>query len=333
MTRYGWDASNHDWPRGPMDLARARREGISLFTHKASEGSSFTDPNFDEAMTRAQAAAFPVVGAYHVLWPENPIGQADYFLSVVDRYAPWWRQHPCFIFQTDAELFQEFKPYRQPTLAEIHAFSDRILARTGVPASRIPCYGPEWLYGNSLTGLRYPLWASAYGGNPAGPFAQHAAKDTDTRWRPYSGQTPVILQCGSNATIAGQTPSDINVIRVDTDAQLQALFLGNPGDDMPLDPDTKAYLEDRFDDLQNRLNLDRLTKIDETRSAVGNIQSAVGAMRPLVGATAAKVGSLGSAGQIDVHQLADALVTDLGPDLGKQLAIALGAAITKGATS
>lgn len=244
MTRYGFDASNHDWGRGPMDLARARREGISLFTHKASEGSTFTDPYFAEAMRRAKAAGFPVVGGYHVLWPGDPVGQADYFLSVINAQAPWWRDHPCFIFQTDAELFQEFKPYRQPTLAEIHAFSDRIVAKTGVVPTRVPAYAPEWLYGNSLTGLRYPLWASAYGGNPSGQFNAHAATDTDRRWHPYSGKTPVILQCGSNATIAGQAPCDIDVIRASSDLELQYLFNGRP-DPAPVtgDPDmTELWL-------------------------------------------------------------------------------------------
>lgn len=215
-----------------MDLARARREGIALFTHKASEGTTFTDPYFGQAGPRMRSAGFPVAGSYHVLWPNNPAGQADYWLSAVEQHTPWWRQHPCWIWQIDAELFQEFNPYRAPNLAEINACGDRIVARTGCRPSQVVVYGPEWLYGDALRGLKYRLWASAYGGNPAGPFTDHAPADNDPRWHPYSGQTPIVLQHGSNATIAGQAPADINVIRVASDAALQALFLGTLGDDM-----------------------------------------------------------------------------------------------------
>lgn len=230
MTRYGWDASNHDWPRGPMDLALAKQQGISLFTHKSSEGSTYTDPNFDEAMTRAQAAGFPVVGAYHVLWPNNPAAQADFWISVVNQYAPWWRQHPCWIWQIDAELFQEFNPFRQPTVSEINQCGDRIVAQTGVKPSQVVVYAPEWLYGSGLSGLKYRcLWASNYTSGSGG-FKTLYPGDTSTRWHAYSGITPTILQYTSTATIAGQSPADANAIRVNSDAELQALFLG--GDDM-----------------------------------------------------------------------------------------------------
>jgi hypothetical protein len=41
MTEYGWDTSDYDWSRGPMDVALARRQGISLLTCKVSEGTGF----------------------------------------------------------------------------------------------------------------------------------------------------------------------------------------------------------------------------------------------------------------------------------------------------
>lgn len=233
MTRYGWDASNHDWGRGPMNLSLAKSQGISLFTHKSSEGSTYTDPNFDGAMTRAQQANFPVVGSYHVLWPNNPLAQADWWISRVNTYAPWWRQHPCFIWQIDAELFQNFNPYRQPTVAEINACGDRVVNGTGIKPSQVVVYAPEWLYSNTLTGLKYRcLWASSYGPG-TGSFQSlytSAGGDASSRWHSYSGISPTILQYTSSATIAGQAPADANAIRVNSDADLQALFTG--GDDM-----------------------------------------------------------------------------------------------------
>ena len=32
MTVFGWDASDYDWGRGPMNLAAARTDGIDFFT-------------------------------------------------------------------------------------------------------------------------------------------------------------------------------------------------------------------------------------------------------------------------------------------------------------
>lgn len=236
MTEYGWDASNHDWPRAGkdgLDLARARSEGVSLFTHKSSEGSTYVDPYFDPAMTRAKPAGFPVVGAYHVLWPEHPVEQADFWLDTVNRLAPWWRDHPCWIWQVDAELFSNFKPYRKPTVAEINACGDRIRARSGCRPGQVVVYAPEWLYGDGLGGLKYRnLWSSRYVSGSGG-FKAIYPGDKAPLWRVYSGITPVIGQYASSATIAGQSPADANAIRVNGVADLQAIFLGDP----PVTPD------------------------------------------------------------------------------------------------
>jgi Glycosyl hydrolases family 25 len=213
-----------------MDLAKARAEGIDLFTHKSSEGNTYLDPNFATAMDRAGPVNFPVVGAYHVLWPGNPLSQADDWFLKVDTYCTWWRDHPCWIWQIDAELFQNFKPYRQPSVDEINTCGDRIVARAGCKPGQVVVYAPEWLYGNSLTGLKYRcLWASNYIPSRAGGFQQLYPGDDSARWHAYSGITPTILQYTSGATIAGQSPADANAVRVNSIADLQALFLeGDP---------------------------------------------------------------------------------------------------------
>lgn len=243
MPRFLWDASNHDWTRGPMNLAKARAEGIDGFTHKASEGSTFTDPNFAQAMTRAKAAGFPVCGSYHVQWPNNPVEQADFWFSRVETFAPWWRQHPCWIWQIDAELFQNFKPYRQPTPTEINALGDRIVTLSRCKPTQVVVYPPEWLYGNTLGGLKYRnLWASNYVPGSGG-FKQLYPGDGSPRWHDYSGITPTILQYTSGATIAGQTPADANAVRVNTIADMQALFLpADPPPDPIGDDDVKPLL-------------------------------------------------------------------------------------------
>lgn len=232
MTFYGWDASNHDWDRGPMDLARAKKEGIALFTHKVAEGIGFyDDPYFKPAMDRANAVGFDVVGGYYVNHPGDQIVQADHFVDLVNRLAPWWRQHPCWVWQIDAEKFDYMT--RAPSVAEINAFGDRVVAKTGCSPKAILVYAPAWLYGNSLGGLKYRnLWSSSYVSG-SGPFKNLYPGDKGFGWNVYSGIQPIIWQFTDAATIAGQGPADANAIRVASVAELHTLFGGNGDDDMP----------------------------------------------------------------------------------------------------
>jgi hypothetical protein len=225
MTVYGWDASNHDWARGAMDLPRARKEGISLFTHKVAEGHLFyKDPYFRAAMARAKIANFPVVGGYFVPHPGTQEDQADWFVGIVTNEAPWWKDHPCFIWQIDAEKFDYMA--RAPSVSEINVFGDRVMDRTGCAADSILVYAPNWLYGDGLSGLRYRnLWSSAYV-NGIGSFKGLYPGDNGTGFQPYSGITPTVWQYTSSATIAGQGPCDANAIRVATEADMVALFKG-----------------------------------------------------------------------------------------------------------
>jgi hypothetical protein len=98
-----------------------------------------------------------------------------------------------------------------PTIAEINAIGDAVCARTGCPASSVIAYAPTWVYGTKLTGLRYRVWASNYGGNPAGPYRSIYPGDTSDRW--HAPVDPLFLQYGSAATIAGQTTCDANAYR------------------------------------------------------------------------------------------------------------------------
>jgi hypothetical protein len=64
MTIFGWDASDFDWDRGPMDLGAARAAGIDFFTHKATEGTEIRHRHYGETLERARAAGVPFLGAY-----------------------------------------------------------------------------------------------------------------------------------------------------------------------------------------------------------------------------------------------------------------------------
>ena len=206
MTTYGWDASNYD------DPIRVR-DGIDLYSHKAAEGHHFYyDREYRASMDAARGLGIPVLGAYYVNHPGTVEDQVDWFVQLLDQDTPWWRAHPCFVLQIDAEQFGYMD--RAPTPAEIQAFGDRLVQVHGVARERVLAYAPQWLYGNTLTGLTYRLWASAYGSNPTVHYLQAYPGDQDVeRWQSYSGQAPLLLQYGSNTTIGDQTTCDANAYR------------------------------------------------------------------------------------------------------------------------
>ena len=224
---FGWDASNHDWARGPMDLVRAHREGIDLMTHKATESGGphlYEDPFLPQWYARAWTSGIPVLGTYHAQHPGYPLVQADAWFAYTDAVCKAWRSHRCWIWQIDAEPFEGD---HAPSIADINAIGARLVAH-GVDPRKIVAYAPEWVYGNEVQGLHYPVWASNYGPNPSGPFRAAAPGASDPRWAPYGHKSPLILQYSSRATIAGQQPADANVVRAGTVADLYAMFGVHP---------------------------------------------------------------------------------------------------------
>lgn len=206
MTIFGWDTSNYDDPP-------TVRDGIDFLTHKAAEGHHFYyDREYRQSMENARSLGIPVLGAYFVNHPGSVADQVDWFIQILDQDTPWWRTHECFVLQIDAEHFS-YMP-SAPTLAEIQAFGDRLVNVHGIDPRRILAYAPRWLYGDTLAGLTYRLWASDYGGNPYLHYRDAYPGDADVkRWRSYSGQEPLILQYGSNTTIGNQTTCDANAFR------------------------------------------------------------------------------------------------------------------------
>ena len=245
MTVFGWDASDFDWPRGPMDLAAARTAGIDFFTHKATEGTKTKHKGYGEALRRARDAGVPVLGAYGI--PRSNQGtdaqQVDYFLAYVDQQTPWWRDWPHWMFQVDLEHWS----YDKVGPAHGVAWCQRLRALTG---RRVVLYAPKWAYGDTIGGSD-PLWASAYGSNPAGNFKAVYPGDGSSRWGTYSGRVPTVLQYGSRTIIGRQPTCDANAFRGSL-ADLLA-FVGGPtsattsgDDDMTPEQDRMLYNLDRL---------------------------------------------------------------------------------------
>ena len=66
-----------------IDWKAVRAAGILLAFIKATQGSTYTDPKFEDNMNGADDAGIMTV-PYHFLTNAKPADQADYFLSVVD---------------------------------------------------------------------------------------------------------------------------------------------------------------------------------------------------------------------------------------------------------
>jgi GH25 family lysozyme M1 (1,4-beta-N-acetylmuramidase) len=255
---FGWDASNHDWDpdRGRMDLAAAARDGIVFFTHKATEGTSFPDSHYGEALTRAKAAGIPFLGAYHVVrTPGNaqhltkPAGsisaQVDYFLDHVDASTPWWREFRGWFWQCDLESWSDKHGTYDNVAAELGIqWSDLVRERTG---RTVLLYASKGMYGDRLRHSRHPLWNANYPtfdeqlmACPAAHFRRSytdSGGDAGPGWHGYSGRQPVFWQFSDNATIGSQHRTDANAFQGNL-SQLWTLI--NPkarpaqmGDDMP----------------------------------------------------------------------------------------------------
>jgi hypothetical protein len=232
MTIFGWDCSNWDYDRGPVDVAAAVRDGISFVTAKATEGATFTDASYARTAAKARGVA-PLFGAYHVLHPNSYSAisrQVDHFLSVLDGQSPWWRSGP-FLVQLDCERWSadDF-----PQRADIAAWCDGFVARTGNTWYPI-VYASHGQYGDGLGGLNRPLWNANYGNDPVAHYRQAYPGDNAPGWAPYSGQTPVLLQYGSQLTIGSQPGCDANAFRGSLDSliRLCGAKYGLNGDDMP----------------------------------------------------------------------------------------------------
>lgn len=210
MTTYLWDASHFDGTLTKATLAKAKAEGIDGFTHKLGEGANHNDDDHTQttALTAARDAGIQVIGGY---WfghnDDDPIVTAGLCVQVADQYEPWWRAFPGWFWQADCETETgEGKPSRD----WIQKFCDRLVSLTG---RKVIVYASHGEYGNSLAGLTHPLWNANYPSSRKAPFRNLYPGDSFAGWKSYSGQTPVICQYTSSATIAGRTTCDANAFR------------------------------------------------------------------------------------------------------------------------
>jgi hypothetical protein len=186
VTVFWPDLSHHDRDRlgHKIDVPGLRAAGASGLTCKLSEGTA-VDSRFVETFSQVRSVDFAFAGPYHVLWPGQP-GQARWLFDKMHDLCPWLFDPPkglVPIMMCDSEIFQEFTPFRAPTLAEQHEFLDEFKALSGWHTNQLWDYAPEWLYGSTIISkIRYPWVSSKYGGNPAGNYKTIYPGDGSARW-------------------------------------------------------------------------------------------------------------------------------------------------------
>jgi hypothetical protein len=325
MTIFGWDMSHFDNP----GVGTAAAEGISFITHKA--GGDAPDAEVSAWWSGVKGLRPRVLlGAYWVLYPGAPASRADAFLDRLDATCPGWRDGP-FLLQVDCEKWGG-NGGTVPPKADIRAFCDRLVAK--MPKLRPVVYAPKWVYGDTLIGLGYPLWASSYV-TGSGSFKSLYPGDGSSKWAAFSGQTPAILQYTSSAAIGGQGTSDANAFR-GTLADLTALIA--PGwatapaseDDVTPD-DVKAIATETAKQVwATMLDIDVTGKKPDLQSAGGILRFTSSEHHRAIDGIAALATELGQAAGVDEDAIVTGVLNGLGgsgrtpEQIAAVLAVALG---------
>lgn len=214
-TIYGWDLSQYDHDRGPVNMKAAKADGISFVTAKACEqapGQIFYNKYMKQDLNAAKAEGFELIGAYVVVRTGVPVAtQAKTFIDYLDSQIPWWRTFDGWFFQMDTEKW----PYDAVGIQLAVDMIYQIRVLTGAPIGRVVHYVSKGQYGNSVPGTD-PLWNANYGDNAAGQYKVRyglRSGDSGAGWVVYSGRMPQVWQYGSANTIGTQPMCDANAYR------------------------------------------------------------------------------------------------------------------------
>lgn len=180
--------------------------GMDAVVAKATEGNSYTSPDYARVAAGARTKGIPFAG-YHFLWPGNAAGQADYYFRVAGKT-------PCMI---DCERGNG----GSPTTADAMAFAKRLVALGG--RVRLLYLSESYHAGLGKPDLR-PFAAM---GIAVANANYTTYSDTGVGWRAYGGVTPAVWQYTSSFPLNG-FKVDMNAFR-GTMEQFRALLEGGGG--------------------------------------------------------------------------------------------------------
>ena len=168
----GIDVSN--W-QGYINYSQVKSSGIEVVYIKASEGTTYRDPYFENNYQNAKANGLKV-GFYHFLTARNTQqarAQAQFFASVISGKSP------------DCKLAMDYEQfYEGNSIAEINqiakAFMERLQELTGKEVIVYSNLNDARNVFNSEIASRYPLWL-AYWGN------YNNLQNTSSSWQTWEG--------------------------------------------------------------------------------------------------------------------------------------------------
>ncbi len=216
----GCDISHH---QPTANVAALKAAGITFVICKASEGTTFVDPNW-KANRSALAAAGFLVGAYHFLDPGNGAAQADHFWEQV-------KDQGALLYFLDVEK----APSGNPTYDDVVTFRARFAQLA--PGSRLIVYTAKWYWtgvlGNPDGPAIGPLWDASWIDGKDTPANLLKVLD-HPHFVPYAGwtvETRPLQQFSSSAVIPGYASVDADVF-FGTRDELVAIGTINTGRDV-----------------------------------------------------------------------------------------------------
>ncbi len=213
MTTTGPDVSS--WQGSDIDWNVVRGAGNSFAFCKATEGTGYHDPTFNEGRRQAMHnAGFPLIGFYHFCHPHlhSPEDEANFFLSAVGSH----RSGEIAILDVEAQGEIDY------AAGDWCARWCDLVEAAGWPPVLIYGNGSDISAMNTLNLFHRPLWIAG--------FPNFTTLD---RWSNYS-----FHQFSDNYNVPGIGPCDFSRSPLD-DAGLAALGGGVVQDhpSVPVDPD------------------------------------------------------------------------------------------------
>ncbi len=212
----GIDLSHH---QADPDWSRVAGSGIDFAYLKATEGSTYTDPEVVERWAAASAAGLRV-GAYHYYTLcSPPLPQAEHFLDVLDTLAAARRTLPPVV---DVELVGACvdPPSRAELVGSVRAWTARVQEATGeeVVVYSHPDLVARYDLGDGSSTTRPAsvgcagsaiVHRRARGGSGSGPTTPRCPAWTD-RWTSTSCASPAareVVRAGEGVRVAERHPA------------------------------------------------------------------------------------------------------------------------------
>lgn len=141
--------------QGNIDFTQVKNAGIEIVYMKASEGSNFVDPYFNQNYTNAKANGLKV-GFYHYLTArsiEEAVEQAKFFVSTIASKTP------------DCKLAMDFESFGDLSISEINEISLAFIKTVeNLSRKEVVIYSDTSnasnIFGEELA--NYPLWVAQY---------------------------------------------------------------------------------------------------------------------------------------------------------------------------